>query len=64
VATSDSLSDVINYYGAYLQDDFRITSKLTLNLESAMNTRLAFTRRLTRWSSALIPRNQSDPEPD
>ena len=32
VGTSNSLSDVVNYYGGYIQDDFRFTSKLTLNL--------------------------------
>jgi hypothetical protein len=29
--TSDSLSNLIHYYGIYLQDDFRLNAKLTLN---------------------------------
>ncbi|HWD99464.1 MAG TPA: TonB-dependent receptor, partial [Bryobacteraceae bacterium] len=32
VTTSDPISDVIDYYGVFFQDDFRITPKLTLNL--------------------------------
>ncbi len=30
--TASTLTDKINYYGAYVQDDFRFSSKLTLNL--------------------------------
>jgi hypothetical protein len=32
VSTSVALSDVVNYYGGFVQDDFRITTKLTLNV--------------------------------
>lgn len=32
VTTSDPISDMIDYYGVFFQDDFRVTSKLTLNL--------------------------------
>lgn len=30
--TSTKLTDIANYYGLYIQDDFRFSSKLTLNL--------------------------------
>ena len=29
--SSSTLTDYINYYGAYIQDDFRLSSKLTIN---------------------------------
>jgi trimeric autotransporter adhesin len=29
--TSSKLTDIANYYGIYIQDDFRVTSKLTIN---------------------------------
>jgi trimeric autotransporter adhesin len=32
IYTSTKLTDFADYYGAYIQDDFRVTSKLTLNL--------------------------------
>ena len=32
IYTSTKLTDYANYFGAYVQDDFRITTKLTLNL--------------------------------
>ncbi len=32
IYTSTKLSEFSNYYGAYIQDDFRMSSKLTLNL--------------------------------
>ncbi len=32
IYTSTKLTDIANYYGLYLQDDFRATSKLTLNI--------------------------------
>jgi len=31
VTTSDDLEDHVNYYGVFIQDDFRVTNKLTLN---------------------------------
>jgi hypothetical protein len=31
VTTSDNLEDHVNYYGVFIQDDFRMTNKLTLN---------------------------------
>jgi trimeric autotransporter adhesin len=31
VATAEALSQLVNYYGVFVQDDFRATSKLTLN---------------------------------
>jgi hypothetical protein len=31
VTTSTSLTDVVNYYAGFVQDDFRVNSKLTLN---------------------------------
>lgn len=31
VATAESLSQLVDYYGVFVQDDFRATSKLTLN---------------------------------
>ena len=31
ITTSTSLIDVVNYYAGFIQDDFRVTSKLTLN---------------------------------
>lgn len=30
--TSSKLTDIANYYGIYIQDDFRVTSKLTVNI--------------------------------
>jgi hypothetical protein len=30
--TSSKLTDIVNYYGIYVQDDFRVTSKLTVNV--------------------------------
>jgi hypothetical protein len=32
VVTSDNLSNMVRYFGAFVQDDFRVSSKLTLNL--------------------------------
>ncbi len=32
IYTSTKLTDIANYYGLYLQDDFRVTTKLTLNI--------------------------------
>ena len=32
IYTSTKLTDIANYYGLYLQDDFRMTSKLTINM--------------------------------
>jgi hypothetical protein len=32
IYTSTKLTDVANYYGIYLQDDFRVSKRLTLNL--------------------------------
>ena len=32
IFTSTKLTDIANYYGLYVQDDFRMTTKLTLNL--------------------------------
>ena len=31
VSTAEALSQLVNYYGVFIQDDFRATSKLTLN---------------------------------
>lgn len=31
LATAEALSQLVNYYGVFVQDDFRATSKLTLN---------------------------------
>jgi trimeric autotransporter adhesin len=32
IYTSTKLTDIANYYGVYVQDDFRVSSRLTLNL--------------------------------
>ncbi len=32
IYTSSKLTDIANYYGLYIQDDFRVTSKLTINI--------------------------------
>ena len=32
IYTSSKLTDIANYYGLYIQDDFRATSKLTINI--------------------------------
>ena len=32
IYTSTKLTDIANYYGLYVQDDFRVTKRLTLNL--------------------------------
>jgi hypothetical protein len=32
IFTSTKLTDIANYYGLYVQDDFRVSSKLTLNI--------------------------------
>src|ERR1700722_5292054 len=32
IYTSSKLTDIANYYGLYIQDDFRVTSKLTVNV--------------------------------
>lgn len=32
IYTSSKLTDIANYYGLYIQDDFRMTSKLTINI--------------------------------
>ena len=32
IYTSSKLTDIANYYGLYIQDDFRVTSKLTVNI--------------------------------
>ncbi len=32
IYTSSKLTDIANYYGLYIQDDVRVTSKLTLNI--------------------------------
>jgi hypothetical protein len=32
IYTSSKLTDIANYYGLYIQDDFRVTSKLTINV--------------------------------
>lgn len=32
IYTSSKLTDIANYYGLYVQDDFRVSKKLTLNL--------------------------------
>ena len=32
IYTSSKLTDIANYYGLYLQDDFRVTSRLTVNV--------------------------------
>ena len=32
IYTSTKLTDIANYYGLYIQDDFRVTKKLTLNI--------------------------------
>jgi hypothetical protein len=32
IYTSSKLTDIANYYGLYIQDDFRVTKKLTINV--------------------------------
>ncbi len=32
IYTSSKLTDIANYYGLYIQDDFRVTRKLTINI--------------------------------
>ena len=32
IYTSSKLTDIANYYGLYIQDDFRVTAKLTINI--------------------------------
>ncbi|HTB15180.1 MAG TPA: TonB-dependent receptor [Bryobacteraceae bacterium] len=32
IYTSSKLTDIANYYGLYIQDDFRVTAKLTVNV--------------------------------
>jgi hypothetical protein len=32
IYTSSKLTDIANYYGLYIQDDFRVTNKLTINV--------------------------------
>ena len=32
IYTSSKLTDIANYYGLYIQDDFRATAKLTINI--------------------------------
>lgn len=32
IYTSTKLTDIANYYGLYVQDDFRVSGKLTVNV--------------------------------
>ena len=38
IYTSSKLTDIANYYGIYIQDDFRVNNKLTFNLGIALGT--------------------------